>query len=1009
MFISPSKLKKNKILKNRTLNFETVQKNKGNLIFVPSTSRDAIIATFNSGLFRPMQLLAAYTPRKYKPFNRQPVIVDQKDIYSRLRADTYGRFKKGKVVFNAYNGQNLFYDTYEDYMGNYEAISKVINSGITLQTKRFKYLIDRLTSASDDPDYPKSYVILPMYDYNPKLKQEVNLPSKNIDPYLLLMQYFFKDKFSEKLPDTISLYIFYNPNAKAMVVVDPKDPDFEKDKGAIFQKILRLNAYNAKGAEHDNLDDGEDVESEIPENELSNEDKIENKKEDIKQVVFSKVAKTLHADNLTDFEAASQDEKDLMLSIDDKVDKYLAKDTNLKKSFNDMLNDVETDSDVKAKAIRYIEAKRSSSQRLENHANGLEKETKIIGSLQDLNDDSKSNDGDKFAVGMDNIDPRIEVSHLSSIDDEYNKKQFMLDLTNVISAFSNSDYLPLTVDDIKLEDTSNERDLKKTLSVRYKTDDGKTLSFQIDIPDIVDKRYLFLGGNKKVIKKQLIRLPIVKVKNDRVEMTTNYNKLTIERTNGKLSRRNAYLLKKMKDYAGNKAYNIVYGYNAIANGSTNYVNDYEYEELGNNITYLESMKYKLIFNHALMDDELNLLNIPDNYFSAAALRTPFGLVKKLNEYSGVVFINNRDRTVWIFDIASQKATQVDKSMFDFIAKDLNMDLTKLPSIGKSYIYTYLRFLKENYPLLAVIGSQIGLTETLKRYNLQYKISKKRLPESPEWVERKFKDCYLYYEGTIRATLLLNALYLLDPGDYDFIAFDGDEPYTKFFRKEFGDALGRHVRNTLRINLGVFVDPITKDILKDMRLPTNIIDLLLYGNSLLVGNQYKPLSNVSNYRVRSNELICDCLYGILASAYVSYQRHRLNGKPTNLKINRRALITELLAQENINDKSTLNPTIEAEQIAQASAKGYNGVNLNSAYTLEMRVYNDSMNGYLSGNATPYSGQAGITRSLTYDTKINTIRGYMPELKNEDLSATNMLSPTELLASFTSTGADSPRQA
>ena len=161
-----------------------------------------------------------------------------------------------------------------------------------------------------------------------------------------------------------------------------------------------------------------------------------------------------------------------------------------------MLNDVETDSDVKAKAIRYIEAKRSSSQRLENHANGLEKETKIIGSLQDLNDDSKSNDGDKFAVGMDNIDPRIEVSHLSSIDDEYNKKQFMLDLTNVISAFSNSDYLPLTVDDIKLEDTSNERDLKKTLSVRYKTDDGKTLSFQIDIPDIVDKRYLFLGGNK---------------------------------------------------------------------------------------------------------------------------------------------------------------------------------------------------------------------------------------------------------------------------------------------------------------------------------------------------------------------------------------------------------------------------------------------------------------------------------------------------------------------------------
>lgn len=1009
MFISPSKLKKNKILRNRTLNFETVQRNKGNLVFVPSTSRDAIIATFNSGLFRPMQLLAAYTPRKYKPLNRQPVIVDQKDFYSRLKSDTYGRFKKGKVVFNAYNGQNLFYDIYEEYLGNYEAISKLTKSGVTLQARMFKYLVDKLSSASNDPDYQKSYVILPIYDYNPKLRQQVNMPSTNVDPVVLFMQYFFKGNFTEKLPDTISLYLFYNPNANAIVVVDSKDPNFEKDKGAIFQKILRLNAYNAKGKEHDNLDDDADVESSIPDNELSDEDKLENKKEEIKKVVFSKVAKTLHADNLTDFEAASQDEQGLMMAIDDKVDKYLEKDSNLKKTFNDMLSDVEKDDDVKAKAIRYVEAKKSSTQRLENHSKGLEKETEIISTLQDLNDESKTNDGDKFNVAMDDIDPRIEVSHLSSIDDEYNKKQFMIDLTNIISAFSNSEYLPLTVDDVKLEDTSDERDLKKTLSVRYKTDDGKPLSFQIDIPDIVDKRYLFLGGNKKVIKKQMIRLPIAKVKNDRVEMTTNYNKLTIERTNGKLSRRNAYLLKNLKAYENNKAYTIVYGYNAVANGSTDYINDYEYEEFGNNVTSLETPKYKMLFNRPLMEKEVELLDVPEDYFGLNSSKTPFGLAKKIDTYTGVVFINNKNRSVWLYDIPTKTIKELAPSMFDFIAKEFNMNLTNLPNIGKSFIYTYLRFLKENYPLFAVVGSQIGLTGTLKRYNLRYKISKKRLPASPDWVEMKFKDCYLYYEGSIRATLLLNALYLLDPDEYEYSAFDTDVPYTKYFMKKFGDALGMHVKNTLKVNLGVFVDPITKDILKDMHLPTNIIDLLLYGNSLLVGNQYKPLSNVSNYRIRSNELICDCLYGIIADAYVSYQRHRLNGKPTNLKIDRRELIKRLLAQENVNDKSTLNPTIEAEQIAQASAKGYNGVNLNAAYTLEMRVYNDSMNGYLSGNATPYSGQAGITRSLSYDPKISTVRGYMPEIKDQDLSATNMLSPTELLASFTSTGADSPRQA
>ena len=110
MFVSPSKLQKNKILRNRTLNFETVSKLRGNMIFVPSLSYDSIIKTFNSGLFRPMQLMASFTPRKYRPVGRAPVLVDQKNEYAQLRADTHGRFKKGKVNINAYNGQNIYYD-----------------------------------------------------------------------------------------------------------------------------------------------------------------------------------------------------------------------------------------------------------------------------------------------------------------------------------------------------------------------------------------------------------------------------------------------------------------------------------------------------------------------------------------------------------------------------------------------------------------------------------------------------------------------------------------------------------------------------------------------------------------------------------------------------------------------------------------------------------------------------------------------------------------------------------
>ena len=1014
MFVSPSKLQKNKILRNRTLNFETVSKLRGNMIFVPSLSYDSIIKTFNSGLFRPMQLMASFTPRKYRPVGRAPVLVDQKNEYAQLRADTHGRFKKGKVNINAYNGQNIYYNLYDEYSSNIEVLSK-IRKGIALQKSLDKFLSDKINSVADDPDYPKRYVVFPLDEYNAKLKQDImtlRVPV-NLDPMVL----FLKELYTEGIDvakasySNIDLFIIYNPNANAMVVIDLNDPDLEKTKGAILLKILRLNAFNAKGAEHDDLVAGEDVDDGTDDSTLSPEDRIENKKEAIKTALLTKVAKKIHADNLTDFEAATTNERDLMFTIDDKVDKYLNKPENLKKTFADMMADVESDPDVTTKAIKYVETRKVAAQKMDNLAPEYEKETQVVGSISDLDDDSDVIEADKFDVNEKYIDDRVEESHLSSMDQEYNKKYLHNDIINVVESFTGNDNLPIAVNDVKFEDSSDERDMKKTMSVKFRMPDGKFLTFQIDIPDIYDKRYIYIGGNKKSIKKQLVRLPIVKTKNSWVEITTNYNKLTVMRTNGKISRKNAYLLKKLKDYTGNPHIKIEYGFNAIANSDSAYNNDFEYEELASEISKITTLKYEVFFNRPAVEREINVYDIPDDFFrDEIAPRTPLGFEKKGAENSGIIFISNTDRAIYRYDIATHDITQISGSLFDWLAGDvLMMDLSKLPSIGKSFVYTEVKFIGVKYPVLAVTGSLVGLTEILKRYNVKYKLTDKPIKSDAKTVMVKFKDKYLYYEETVRTSLLLNALAVMDADKCNYVEFDNGEAYTKYFMKIFGAALGMHVRDTLKINLSVCIDPITRDVLKDLKLPTDIVSVLLYANSLLVNNQVKPTCNLTNYRIRSNEIIADCLYSVLADAFVNYQRHLQNGRPINLKIGKRDLITKIIEQTNVNDNSTLNPVTELEHVAQASAKGFNGVNLNQAYNLEMRTYDDSMNGIISANATPYSGQAGITRSLAYDPMIRSVRGYVPDTREMNLSATNMLSPTELLASFTSCGADSPRQA
>jgi hypothetical protein len=95
--------------------------------------------------------------------------------------------------------------------------------------------------------------------------------------------------------------------------------------------------------------------------------------------------------------------------------------------------------------------------------------------------------------------------------------------------------------------------------------------------------------------------------------------------------------------------------------------------------------------------------------------------------------------------------------------------------------------------------------------------------------------------------------------------------------------------------------------------------------------------------------------------------------------------------------------------QTARKGFNGVNLDKAYTMKMRAYDPSMIGFLSGNDTQFGGTAGMSRSISYDPKISTIRGYIPDVDKSSLSATNILSPAEMLASFVSAQSDAPRSA
>ena len=69
---------------------------------------------------------------------------------------------------------------------------------------------------------------------------------------------------------------------------------------------------------------------------------------------------------------------------------------------------------------------------------------------------------------------------------------------------------------------------------------------------------------------------------------------------------------------------------------------------------------------------------------------------------------------------------------------------------------------------------------------------------------------------------------------------------------------------------LFIDPITRDVLRDMRAPTDMRDLLLYTVTLLTTSEHLPASSESNFRYRNVEQVTAIIYNEMARAFAGYK-------------------------------------------------------------------------------------------------------------------------------------------
>ena len=888
---------------------------------------------------------------------------DLADIYDKIKAKCpYIRFAYYNI--DRYKKQNLFFDTFhynEVFMRNNTFKGKKGNS-------TYLELMKRLINNKALSEYSKKTVVIPVHDWNNVPGSRIYDYMKNINPLsaLYLVLYTNPSAFKETFGDTE--FVFLGEKSYFKVNFNK----VEMDKSKIAQICRNLEKLKVKGFVTDEDDDEPedspkaitiDIIDKIEKSQdvtIDNiEIKAENEEKDEKEEIVSKVSKAAKTNNSTD---------DALEVLDD--------DEKLKELLIAVANN--SDSGPKISDAR-------SARNIELDKQLMDKEVKGKKVSEIIKDSKKKQELSKVSLDVDSVNEEWkELTYPSSMD-KYEPSE---DIINIFRSFSNTSH-PLAIRSIKVENTSTSEDKVETYTVEYENEKNKRFTIKVDVPIMIDHKYMKLRGNRKNINGQLTLIPIIKTDQDTVQVVSySYKKIFIRRFGTTTGKSNISCDKLIKALTKHQFNNIHIIEGDCSKVCAKYEVPIDYLDLSTIYSKIITPQYTIFFNQ---DEFRNRYTVDDKKGLPIAIKND---TKEIIYYKGE---SNGNLAI----VVKNMIAEADGEFID-----------KYNSMSKSVRYTYSQasILGQKIPLVILCAYSEGLEKVLKKANLEYEIIPKDAGRpninQDEYDLIKFNDGWIKYKLTYASSLLMNGLKACDTDTHSLTEINNKPMYLDFF-----DLFGsRIMADGLDNFYDVFLDPITLDVLEDYKLPTDYIEVLLYANGLLADNKFVKHTQINGRRIRRNELIPGYLYTALSESYQEYTRSMKHGRQVPMSIKQSAVIDKILTDNTVSDLSVLTPLGEYEAINTVSPKGLSGLNSDRSYTLDKRTFDESMLNVF-GMSTGFAGNVGINRQATIDMNISGKRGYIRSLeeKPKELSPTKTFCMTEALTPFGSTRDDPFRTA
>jgi len=550
-----------------------------------------------------------------------------------------------------------------------------------------------------------------------------------------------------------------------------------------------------------------------------------------------------------------------------------------------------------------------------------------------------------------------QKSSLLAMDKAYQKHASHHELAKVIGSLAKHGYYATKIEETK---TNTEMDKMTTYKVNLSDINGKVHHVKFTIPDVDDNGNMKLGGIEYRLTRQIANVPICKISPTRVNLSSYYNKVIVERVQ---SKRNSYEQDIQKLILSLKNRDLLQATSGSVDLPSKKV-PYDYSAIGRHFTEITFDGYTFIFS----GDGAGLENF--NFQSQDFIKakgSEFGTVVGRSRNDNLLFWD-RANQIHEVEYRNDRGTilqswlSFNHMLVDRLGAEANLEKPTTE-------WTQANIINQTIPIVFILGFKLGLKSVLEKINLSYRFyptgTKPQLDICD--ISVRFADGYLVFNRyPLARSLIAGGLSWVDLRDVNFRDMNVPETYGRILQKK-GMTVG--VLKGLTGFFDFFVDPITESVLEKMKEPTTFVGLLFRANVMLSDYHAEESSSVSLHRFRLYERVNGMVYNEI---FRELANHRNN--PTTKKafsINPEAVFQKLVQDATVSPNDVTNPVHEVKQRANFTFTGSGGRDAKS-FVLKDRIYPKDGLGVIS-DAVPDSGKVGITAYLSSSPNIDDIHG------------------------------------